>query len=147
MKWAETFFQTSECHLQKRPCALSLIRLRVIYMLQTLLRLCGSKFIRVYLALWKNLSKIINEAPNAARGCSWSPYIIIYMLEHRLVEHLISLNVLDKNVATDLLVIRMSRPFAAKPAAYRMLLRSAFTGCELGVDTCLGLILGIIRTP
>ncbi len=69
------------------------------------------------------------------------------MLEHRSVQHLISLNKLAKPVAMELLVIRMSRPFAAKPAANRMLLHSAFTWCELGKDTCLGLILGIIRTP
>ncbi len=55
------------------------------------------------------------------------------MLEHRLDEHLISLIELAKNLATELLVIRMSRPFAAKPAANIVLLRSEFAGYELGV--------------
>ncbi len=48
-----------------------------------------------------------------------------------------------KPVVTELLVLRMSRPFAAKPAANRVR-KSVFTRCLLGVDTCYGLILGLI---
>ncbi len=56
-----------------------------------------------------------------------SLYIIINMLEHRSVQHLISLNKLAKHVAMDLLVIRMSKPLSVKPATNRVLLKIALT--------------------
>ncbi len=40
-----------------------------------------------------------------------------------------------KPVTTELLVIRMSRPFAAKPAANRVMMNRFFTWLYAGIDT------------
>ncbi len=49
---------------------------------------------------------------------------------------------LAKPVATEILVIRMSLPFAAKPAA-NWVMKKCFVH---GADACFGLILGLIST-
>ncbi len=49
-------------------------------------------------------------------------------------------------VATGLLVIRLSRSFAAKPAANWVMKRKVFTWRWLTADICFGLILGLIST-
>ncbi len=52
-----------------------------------------------------------------------------------------------KPVATGLLVIRLSRPFAAKSAANWVMKREVFfTWRWLTADICFGLILGLIST-
>ncbi len=51
-----------------------------------------------------------------------------------------------KPVAVELLVMRMNKPFAAKPAANRVMKRKVFTCRWLTADICFGLILGLIST-
>ncbi len=51
-----------------------------------------------------------------------------------------------KPVATGLLVIRLSRPFAAKPAANWVMKRWFLTWRWVTADTCFSLILGLIST-